>query len=47
MDEPAIRSGAVAACVAIDGRPNVGARGADLRVHDVITLELFQPPPGR
>ena len=33
--------------VAIDGGPNVGARGAYLRVHDVITLELFQPPPGR
>jgi catechol 2,3-dioxygenase-like lactoylglutathione lyase family enzyme len=31
----------------IDGGPNVGARGAYLRVHDVITLELFQRPPGR
>jgi catechol 2,3-dioxygenase-like lactoylglutathione lyase family enzyme len=33
--------------VDIDGGPNVGARGAYLRVHDVITLELFQRPPGR
>jgi catechol 2,3-dioxygenase-like lactoylglutathione lyase family enzyme len=33
--------------VYIDGGPNVGARGAYLRVHDVITLELFQRPPDR
>jgi len=33
--------------VAIDGGPNAGARCAYLRVHDVITLELFQRPPGR
>jgi catechol 2,3-dioxygenase-like lactoylglutathione lyase family enzyme len=33
--------------VVIDGGPNVGARGAYLRVHDVITLELFQRPPRR
>jgi len=33
--------------VTIDGGPNGGARGAYLRVHDVITLELFQRPPGR
>jgi catechol 2,3-dioxygenase-like lactoylglutathione lyase family enzyme len=30
--------------VEIDGGPNVGARGAYLRVHDGITLELFQRP---
>ena len=30
--------------VVIDGGPNVGARGAYLRVHDGITLELFQQP---
>jgi catechol 2,3-dioxygenase-like lactoylglutathione lyase family enzyme len=30
--------------VEIDGGPNVGARGAYLRVHDGITLELFQQP---
>jgi catechol 2,3-dioxygenase-like lactoylglutathione lyase family enzyme len=33
--------------VAIDGGPNQGARAAYLRIHDGITLELFQPPaPG-
>lgn len=31
--------------VAIDGGPNVGARAAYLRIHDGITLELFQMPP--
>ncbi|MDQ6433250.1 VOC family protein [Mesorhizobium sp. LHD-90] len=31
--------------VDIDGGPNVGARGAYLRIHDGITLEIFQPPP--
>jgi catechol 2,3-dioxygenase-like lactoylglutathione lyase family enzyme len=29
----------------IDGGPNVGARVAYLRIHDGITLELFQRPP--
>jgi hypothetical protein len=33
--------------IAIDGGPNVGARGVYLRVHDVITLELLQRPAGR
>jgi len=28
----------------IEGGPNVGARGSYLRVHDGITLELFQRP---
>ena len=28
--------------VEIDGGPNIGARGSYLRVHDGITLELFQ-----
>ena len=30
--------------VEIDHGPNVGARGAYLRIHDGGTLELFQPP---
>jgi catechol 2,3-dioxygenase-like lactoylglutathione lyase family enzyme len=30
--------------VAIDGGPNVGAFGAYLRIHDGITLEVFQRP---
>jgi len=30
--------------VEIDAGPNVGARGAYLRIHDGVTLELFQPP---
>jgi catechol 2,3-dioxygenase-like lactoylglutathione lyase family enzyme len=30
--------------VDIDGGPNVGARNAYLRIHDGISLELFQPP---
>jgi glyoxylase I family protein len=30
--------------IEIDAGPNLGARGAYLRVHDGITLELFQPP---
>jgi catechol 2,3-dioxygenase-like lactoylglutathione lyase family enzyme len=30
--------------VEIDGGPNRGARAAYLRIHDGITLELFQPP---
>ena len=30
--------------VEIDHGPNVGARGAYLRIHDGVTLELFQPP---
>ena len=30
--------------VDIDGGPNIGARGAYLRIHDGITLEIFQPP---
>ncbi len=31
--------------VEIDGGPNVGACGTYLRIHDGITLELFQRPP--
>lgn len=31
--------------VDIDGGPNKGARAAYLRIHDGITLELFQPRP--
>jgi catechol 2,3-dioxygenase-like lactoylglutathione lyase family enzyme len=31
--------------VDIDGGPNIGARGAYLRIHDGVTLELFQRPP--
>ena len=31
--------------VALDGGPNLGAQTAYLRIHDGITLELFQPPP--
>jgi catechol 2,3-dioxygenase-like lactoylglutathione lyase family enzyme len=30
--------------VEVDGGPNQGARVAYLRIHDGITLELFQPP---
>ena len=30
--------------VDIDGGPNLGAKAAYLRIHDGITLELFQPP---
>lgn len=30
--------------IEVDGGPNVGARVAYLRIHDGITLELFQPP---
>ncbi len=30
--------------VEIDGGPNAGARGSYLRIHDGITLELFQRP---
>ena len=33
--------------VDIDGGPNIGARAAYLRIHDGITLELFQTPPRR
>ena len=33
--------------VQIDGGPNIGAQAAYLRIHDGITLELFQPPPGK
>jgi catechol 2,3-dioxygenase-like lactoylglutathione lyase family enzyme len=29
--------------VEVDGGPNLGARAAYLRIHDGITLELFQP----
>jgi glyoxylase I family protein len=32
--------------VDVDAGPNVGARAAYLRIHDGISLELFQPPPG-
>jgi catechol 2,3-dioxygenase-like lactoylglutathione lyase family enzyme len=31
--------------VEVDAGPNAGARVAYLRIHDGITLELFQPPP--
>lgn len=31
--------------VAVDGGPNIGAFAAYLRIHDGITIELFQPPP--
>ena len=31
--------------VDVDGGPNRGARAAYLRIHDGISLELFQPPP--
>jgi catechol 2,3-dioxygenase-like lactoylglutathione lyase family enzyme len=31
--------------VAIDGGPNLGARASYLRIHDGVTLELFQPAP--
>jgi len=30
--------------VEVDGGPNSGTRAAYLRIHDGITLELFQPP---
>ncbi len=33
--------------VDIDAGPNRGARAAYLRIHDGISLELFQPPPER
>ena len=33
--------------VEVDGGPNNGAKAAYLRIHDGITLELFQPPPRR
>lgn len=33
--------------VTIDAGPNQGARASYLRVHDGITLELFQPPQRR
>ncbi len=33
--------------VQFDGGPNIGAQAAYLRIHDGITLELFQPPPGK
>ena len=32
--------------VDVDGGPNRGARAAYVRIHDGITLELFQPKPG-
>ena len=32
--------------VDIDSGPNLGAKAAYLRIHDGITLELFQPPKG-
>lgn len=31
--------------VEVDGGPNIGARVAYLRIHDGITLEVFQRPP--
>jgi catechol 2,3-dioxygenase-like lactoylglutathione lyase family enzyme len=31
--------------VEVDAGPNQGARAAYLRIHDGISLELFQPPP--
>jgi catechol 2,3-dioxygenase-like lactoylglutathione lyase family enzyme len=33
--------------IEVDGGPNAGARVAYLRIHDGITLELFQPPARR
>ena len=33
--------------VEITHGPNAGARAAYLRIHDGITLELIQPPPGK
>jgi catechol 2,3-dioxygenase-like lactoylglutathione lyase family enzyme len=33
--------------VDVDAGPNKGARAAYLRIHDGITLELFQRPPAR
>jgi catechol 2,3-dioxygenase-like lactoylglutathione lyase family enzyme len=30
--------------VTVDGGPNAGARASYLRIHDGVTLELFQPP---
>ncbi len=33
--------------VAVDGGPNLGAKVAYLRVHDGITLELYQPATAR
>ena len=42
--EPVRRQGPVD----IDEGPNIGARAAYLRIHDGVTLELFQrPPPAR
>jgi catechol 2,3-dioxygenase-like lactoylglutathione lyase family enzyme len=32
--------------VDVDAGPNLGARAAYLRIHDGITLELFEPPAG-
>ena len=31
--------------VEVDGGPNRGAQASYLRIHDGITLELFQAPP--
>lgn len=31
--------------IEVDGGPNQGARAAYLRIHDGISLEVFQPPP--
>lgn len=31
--------------IEVDGGPNAGARAAYLRIHDNISLELFQTPP--
>jgi hypothetical protein len=33
--------------VDVSAGPNKGARAAYLRIHDGITLEMIQPPPGR
>ena len=33
--------------VSIDAGPNEGARACYLRIHDGVSLELFQAPPGR
>ena len=33
--------------VDVDGGPNQGARASYLRIHDGISLELFQPPAAR
>jgi catechol 2,3-dioxygenase-like lactoylglutathione lyase family enzyme len=47
--ERAVAAGAIpvvpAGPVDVDAGPNRGARASYLRIHDGISLELFQPPP--